>query len=209
MSSASHAAEKIETVDINKIRYTMPTVAADAIHYVMPTKETFEGAPQFHEDEWAQLEFFPKNRLPEIQKILKEYKTFEKANRTQYGWLKIYARNIARIPSVLPGIAPKKLSSDTAYKLLPAPILVTSSRPLGQVKNGFALQLGENAEIYGLTSDDGISVLGAYLAGADDMLLSRAFASLNSKYGLILVDWRQQFVIVSVAPNGNFDVWHP
>lgn len=58
----------------------MPTVAADSIDYVLPTKESFQGAPQFHEDEWAQLEFFPKARLGEIQKMLKEYKSFEAKN---------------------------------------------------------------------------------------------------------------------------------
>lgn len=209
ISSTPHAADRIETIDINKIRYTMPTVAADQIKFVVPTKESFAGAPQFHEDEWAQLEFFPKARLPEIQKLLKEYKVFEKANRTQYGWSKIYARQIARTPIAPPDISPKKLSIETQYQLLPAPILVTTSTPLGQVKDGFTLNLGTNAHLYGLANSKGIIVLAAHLAGADDMLLSHAFAALNKKYGLILVDWRQQFILVSVASNGEFSVWHP
>lgn len=209
VSSTPHAAEKIETVDINKIRYTMPTVAADEIEYVAPTKESFEGAPQFHEDEWAQLEFFSKTRLPEIQKLLKEYKVFEQAHRTQYGWSKIYARQIDRNLLASPEVLPKKISIETSYQLLPAPILVTTSKPLGQVKDGFTLKLGTNAYLYGLANGKGISVLAAHLAGADDMLLSRAFATLNKKYDLILVDWRQQLVLVSVFTNGEFNVWRP
>ncbi|NQD38578.1 hypothetical protein HPT27_16260 [Permianibacter sp. IMCC34836] len=209
MSSMPQAAEKIENVDINKIRYTMPTVAADQIEYGVPTKESFQGAPQFHEDEWAQLEFFPGSRLPEIQKLLKEYKLFEKANRTKNGWLKIYSRQITREQITPITISPMVISNETSSQLLPAPILVTASKPLGQVKDGFSLLLGTNAYLYGQVNSKGISVLGAYLAGADDMMLSRAFATLNKKHGLILVDWRQQFILISVAENGEFNVWQP
>lgn len=203
-TSAPQAATKVETVDINSIRYTMPTVAADSVEFVLPTKESFRGAPQFHEDEWAQLEFFPKSRLPEVQKMLKEFKSFERANRTQYGWNKIYARKISRSQVLSAGVSLKDLGT-----LLPAPILVTSSKPLGQVKDGFSVKLGENAYLYGLADSKGTTVLAAHLAGADDMLLTRAFTTLNTKYALILVDWRQQLVLVSVAPTGEINVWHP
>ncbi|MFM8899561.1 MAG: hypothetical protein ACKOF9_06380 [Burkholderiales bacterium] len=203
-TSAPQAAPKVETVDINSVRYSMPTVAADPIEFVLPTKESFQGAPQFHEDEWAQLEFFPKSRLSEIQKLLKEFKAFELSNRTQYGWNKIYARRISRPPVLPAGVSLKDLGA-----VLPAPILVTSSKPLGQVKNGFSVKLGENAHLYGLSDNKGTSVLAAHLAGADDMLLTRAFTTLNRKYALILVDWRQQLLLVSVAPTGEIDVWRP
>jgi hypothetical protein len=203
-SSAPQAATKVETVDINSVRYSMPTVAADSIEYALPTKESFQGAPQFHEDEWAQLEFFQKSRLPEVQKMLKEFKSFERENRTQYGWNKIYARKMSRT-SILPAVASLK----DLGTILPAPILVTSSKPLGQVKNGFSVKLGENAYLYGLTDGKGATVLAAHLAGADDMLLTRAFTTLNRKHGLILVDWRQQLVLISVTTAGEIDVWRP
>jgi len=187
----------------------MPTVAADPIEFVIPTKESFQGAPQFHEDEWGQLEFFSKARLAEIQGLLKEFKSFEKEHRTQYGWNKIFARKLPRSPILPLEASTKDVSSEVSAQLMPAPILLTASRPLGQVKDGFAIRLGTNAHLYGLSNTKGITVLGAHLAGADDMLLTKGFTQLNKRYGLILVDWRQQFVLVSVAPTGQIDVWKP
>ena len=209
VSSAIHAGQTVKMVDPKTIRFTMPTVAADDIQFVVPTKESFEGAPQFHEDEWGQLEFFPKTRLAEIQKMLKELKSFEKKNRTQYGWNDIYARKTSRSPILPLEVSIKDLSSLVSAQLKAAPILLTASRPLGQVKDGFAIKLGTNAHLYGLSNTKGITVLGAHLEGADDMLLTNAFNQLNKRYGLILVDWRQQFVLVSMAPNGQIDVWKP
>lgn len=203
-TSVSHATPRVETVDINLLRYSMPTVAGDSIEYVVPTQASFRGAPQFHEDEWAQLEFFHKSRLTEIQRILSDYKPFEKANRTQHGWNKIYSRQIVR-KQVLPSDA----SLNEIGTRLPAPILGTSSKPLGQVKNGFSIKLGEGAHLYGLSDSKGISVLAAHLAGADDMLLTKAFTILSKKHGLILVDWRQQLILVSVVPTGEIDFWRP
>ena len=91
----------------------------------------------------------------------------------------------------------------------PAPILMTSSHPLGQVKNGFSVEIGKNAYLYGLQAGERITMLGASLQGADDTILSKAFSTLNTKYGLILVDWRQQFVLVQIDKNGQFEVWRP
>jgi hypothetical protein len=204
LSSASQAAPKVETVDANSIRYSMPTIAADEIEYVLPTKESFQGAPQFHEDEWAQLEFFSKSRLLEVQQLLKKLKSFEAENRTKYGWNKIFTRHIART-----SIFANNASLNDIGKLLPAPILFTSSNPLGQVKDGFSINLGENAHLYGLKNSKGTIVLAAHLAGADDMLLTQAFTKLNQQYDLILVDWRQQFVLVSVTSTGEIDAWRP
>lgn len=45
ISYAAQSASKAEVVDIESIRYTMPTVAADLIDYVIPTKESFQDAP--------------------------------------------------------------------------------------------------------------------------------------------------------------------
>lgn len=103
----------------------------------------------------------------------------------------------------------QELTSRVLAPQLPAPILVTFSNLLGQVKDGYSLKLGENAYLYGLKSDKGITVLAAYLAGADDMLLTQAFTSLNKNYELILVDWRQKFVLTSVATTGELEVWRP
>ncbi|MCW0371157.1 hypothetical protein [Xanthomonas sacchari] len=80
--ASSAQADPVQTVDAKSIRFSMPTVAADQIDFVMPTKESFEGAPQFHEDEWRQLEFLPVARLQEIKRRLAEYKSFELGHRT-------------------------------------------------------------------------------------------------------------------------------
>lgn len=50
-NAMTHAEPPIRTIDSKSIRFTMPTVAADDIQFVMPTKESFEGALQFHEGE--------------------------------------------------------------------------------------------------------------------------------------------------------------
>jgi hypothetical protein len=209
-SSATQRAPEIETVDLSSIRYTMPTVAADAIEYVMPTKESFDGAPQFHEDAWRQLEFFPKARLGEIQQTLRELQAFEKANRTQYGWTTIFPRRVDR-SLVIPG-TPSALALALAFSasVKPAPILTTASQPLGQVKDGFSIELGPNAHLYGLSNGEGINVLAAHMqSGADNMLLSQAFSKLSQQYEVILADWRGQFILVSVATDGKIEVWHP
>ena len=209
ISSPIHADQPAELIDPKTVKFSMPTVAVDEIQYVVPTKESFQGAPQFHEDEWGQLEFFPKERLAEIRRVLKELHAFEKRNRLQYGWNDIFARKIDRSSVLPPHVSPLDVASLLSAQLKPAPILVTASRPLGQVKDGFTIGLGTNANLYGLSNPKGITVLGAHLAGADDMLLTTAFSQLNSRYGLILVDWRQQLVLVSVTSNGQIDVWKP
>jgi hypothetical protein len=205
-TAAPPTSKVVGTVPIDSIRYSMPTVALDAVDFTMPTPSSFEGAPQFHEDEWGQLEFFSGTRLDEVKEILKALKLFEASSRTQYGWNKIFQRKILRSPIEA---LPTNFSVTQGVKARPAPILTTSSRPLGQVKNGFSIELGKNAYLYGLKVDGHITVLGASLQGADDMLLADTFSNLNKKYGLILVDWRQQFVLVAVDKNGKFKIWRP
>lgn len=197
---------KVVSVPAESIRFSMPTIAMDSIEFDMPTEGSFNGAPQFHEDDWAQLEFFPGARLSEVQKLLKELKSFEAESRTQYGWKQIYRREISRTSI---GLTSADLGLELNAKILPAPILTTSSQPLGQVRHGYSLELGKNAYLYGLQGNGQITVLGVSLQGADDMLLSNAFLQLNQRHGLILVDWRQQFVLTSVSSNGQFELWRP
>jgi hypothetical protein len=45
--------------------------------------------------------------------------------------------------------------------------------------------------------------------GGEDLKLTQAFAQLSKVYKLILVDWRSQLLLVSVAPSGDVDVWRP
>jgi hypothetical protein len=209
IASSSQAAP-VQTVDTKSIRFSMPTVAADQIDFVMPSKESFEGAPQFHEDEWRQLEFFPVARLQEIKQRLSDYKSFEQAHRTQYGWTEIYARRLVPSEVVAGSDAVVRVNSVVGAKLAPAPVLTTASRPLGQVAGGFTLSMGGGVFLYGLAREGEVVALGAMVErGGEDLKLTQAFAQLNKAYKLILVDWRSQLLLVSLAPSGDVDVWRP
>jgi hypothetical protein len=126
--------------DTTSIHYSMPTVAADSITFVMPTQATFEGAPQFHEDDWCQIEFLPVDGLKEIQTTLAEYKVFEQAHRLQNGWTQIFARKLDRSPLIKGADAVRQLAGLFGTARINAPILTTASRPLGQVDGGFRHQ---------------------------------------------------------------------
>ncbi|UMR31401.1 hypothetical protein MJ904_03955 [Massilia sp. MB5] len=193
-------------VPVDSIRFSMPTIASDAIEFETPTASSFEGSPQFHEDEWGQLEFFAEERLSEVQEVLRELKSFEAEHRTQQGWTQIYGREINRAAM---GVSVLDIEQELNANPLPAPILTTASHLLGHVKQGFSLKLGTNAYLYGLQQNEHVTVLGASLQGADDRLLTSAFFKLNKKFGLILVDWRQQFVLAGVDDNGQFKLWRP
>jgi hypothetical protein len=195
------------TVDPETIRFSMPTVAAEDIKFVMPTRETFEGAPQFHEDDWRQVEFFPSSRLSEIKTRLTEHKSFEAKHRTKYGWTEIYARRLPRVP-VLGSSGIADLAGLLSATKLPAPILTTASRPLGQVMDGFTLRLSNSVFLYGLSDGEGVMSLAALVDG-DDSSLTKAFLTLNKKYQFMLVDWRAQMLLVSTTSNGQINVWRP
>src|SRR5438128_5406090 len=175
-SAMTDAEPPVQTIDPRSIKSSMPTVAADDIQFVAPTKESIEGVPQFHEDEWCQLEFFPKRRLAEIQRLLTEYKAFERKHRVQYGWDEIYARRIPRSAIVPGGDAQNVIAKTIRAAVRPAPVLTITSSPLGQVKDGFTLELPGSVFLYGLQIPQGVSVLGAMVAhGGDNSQLVKAF----------------------------------
>lgn len=207
---AGYTGEKSATVDADSIRYSMPTVAADSLNFVVPTKETFEGAPQFHEDEWCQLEFFPKERLSEVKKHLTEFKSFEEKNREQYGWKNIYPRRISRNIALGTYGKIRAVASLLNAPTGPAPILFTASNPLGQVGEGFTIPIGSSVFLYGASHGQEITSLGAIVeTGGDDQQLMAAFHTLNDKYQYVLVDWRSQFILVGTASNGKIELWRP
>jgi hypothetical protein len=210
LRASSDAASPSTSIDVKSIRYSEPTVAADAIAFVMPTRETFEDAPQFHEDAWCQIEFFAASRLPEIKTRLTELESFEKRHRTRYGWTDIYARRLERTPMTGGPDALSRLEEALPGKRLPSPILTTTSQPLGQVKDGFTLRLGDTGIVYGIATNEGLVSLGAMVEpGGDDAMLTKAFVALNQKFQFSLVDWRTRMVLVSVDPVGDVRVWRP
>jgi len=210
IASAASAEPQVSTVDPRTVRFSMPTVAAEDIQFVMPSPQTFEGAPQFHEDEWCQSEFFPASRIAEMKARLTEYKAFEQRHRASNGWTEIYARRIARSPVLSGGKAVVELQELLKASILPAPILTTAARPLGQVGSGYTLRLEGSVLLYGISGESGLESLGAIVGGGgDDQQLMRAFTTLNKKYKLVLVDWRQQFLLVEANSAGKIDIWRP
>jgi len=199
-----------QMIDPRALHYTMPTVAADELQFGVPTADSFAGAPQFHEDEWRQIEFFPRSRLPEIQKRLTEYKAFERAHRSNAGWSQIYSRRIAPQLVVSSPTAVEDAAAVIGGKPGNSPILHIASRPLGQVQSGFSIEISPDVFLYGLKEDQGITALGAIaFSGADDKALTNAFMALSPADHLMLVDWRAQQVLVSATPGGKVEVWRP
>ncbi|WP_436134327.1 hypothetical protein [Acidovorax sp. LjRoot129] len=209
IGTAATAASPVSTMSSKAINFTLPTVAADELQFEIPTGKTFEGAPQFHEDEWRQVEFYPVARLAEIQKRLKEFKAFEKDNRIQYGWKNIYARKIASAP-VLGTAGSTELSGLMQRPIKPAPILTTSSAPIGQVKDGFTIRVAESVFLYGIANASSVTSLAAMVErGGDDLALTSAFTRINEKYKVMLVDWRGQMLLTGAGPDGGIQVWRP
>lgn len=138
--------------------------------------------------------------------MLAELKPFEAANRIEEVWKQIYIRDLPASP--IAGLAPD-FGKEFAFKPVPAPILTTSTQPLGQVRCGFSMEIGPNAWLYGVEQEGAVTVLGASIQGGDDMLLVHAFSKLNQRHGLILVDWFQQCVLVSADSDGQLEIWQP
>jgi hypothetical protein len=90
-------------VDPNSILFTVPTISNDLAPLEPVEGETRESDFAFHKVEWSQIEFFPKGRLVTMQSILRTYKPFEAANRTEHAWRNVYAREIDRA-AVIPDI---------------------------------------------------------------------------------------------------------
>ncbi len=199
--------EKMKTINTDKILYSMPTISGDDISYIMPTHKSFIDAPQFHEDEWCQVQFFHKNQLEKIKKLLIKYKKFEIKHRTKYGWSDIYVR---KINSDNLHLSLEELSKILLSKVTPSPILTTSSKPLGQVKNGFSIRVEKGVLLYGIQENDSIKSLGTILeSDSYKISLTKIFTKLNKEKSLILVDWRNQNILFSTDENGKINIWHP
>lgn len=207
----THAAEpRIETIDPASILFSIPTLsntlppleAADRNH---GTDDVF-----FHEDDWRQLEFFPAGRVIEVQTMLTALKAFSTEHREASGWKRIYVRELETVPVVAGQDAMRALADLLDATPGPAPILHASNAISGRVGAGFTLHVGGNIQLYGYTDANGIPVLGASVgADPDDTRLTDTFVMLNRAYGLVLVDWQQQFMLLSQENDGNLRVWQP
>ena len=113
------------------------------------------------QDDWSQVEFFPKARLTELKRVMAEYKQFEQANRVQNGWRKPYVRKIERSPIVQGALVVKQLETTLAAKAGSAPRLSSAGTVYGRVKDSFTLPLGGNVVLYGRAVGQSVLVLGA------------------------------------------------
>lgn len=190
--------------------FSLPTFSEDLPPLFPLEKQPESDAVVFHEDDWSQLEFFPKNQLSEIQRILKEYKPFELANRMEQGWRKAYARKVKRVPVISEEEPVELLEALLGVKAGGAPILISAEEDANVVKGGFTFSLSGDVVLYGYTSGRDVPVLAAILGEEpDDETLVQAFLTLHASHGLILVDWEQQLVMLAVDEDGQIEVWEP
>jgi hypothetical protein len=210
VAGIAQAQPKVQMLNPKTILFTTPTISNDLAQLEPVHREPSSVDFVFHEDEWSQVEFFPRSQLGEVQRLLKDYKPFERAQRVQHGWREVYVRKVRRVPVLSGSDATHQLEVLLGAKAGTAPMLLSSGSVSGIVKNGFSLPIGGNVTLYGYRDAQGIPILGAIIGrNPDDTKLTKAFMKLNSDQGLILVDWRAQLVLVSVSPSGQIETWQP
>jgi hypothetical protein len=197
-------------LDPQTILFSIPTISND-LAPMEPVLQRPEASCHFiNEDDWSQVEFFPKSQLAEVQRMLRDYKQFEAAHRLEHGWKKAYIRDIARHAVIANPKALDRLVMKIGAQAGPAAIIFSGNSIVGRVANGFTIPLGGNVVLYGYETSAGIEVLGASVGSdPDDRKLTEVFAKLNRDEGLILVDWVQQLVLVSVGHDGQIGVFRP
>lgn len=103
-----------------------------------------------------------------------------------------------------------RVAIDLAGVRGPAPTISSGGRVMGIVSGGFTVTLPGGLILYGVTSAGKISVLSAHVPNDQaNVPLAEAFAKLNTSLGLLLVDWRSQFVLMSLADDGGINIWRP
>lgn len=197
-------------VDPKQILFTIPTLSDDHAPLEPLREKPSDKDFAFHEDEWCQIEFFPRCQLATIQQLLKEYKQFEQAHRVQQGWSQVYLRKIPRVPVVSAARPLEKLEGQLHLNIGSAPILFTYSAISGRVKHGFTISLGGNITLYGYVDDEKIPVLGVSVGSdPENSRLIDAFMNLHASDGLLLVDWRAQLLIMEARSVSEVEVWQP
>ncbi|MBI1210855.1 MAG: hypothetical protein GC190_05290 [Alphaproteobacteria bacterium] len=208
--AGSPPSSRVTKIDPKKMLFSVPTIANDLAALDPIDKPPGRSDVVLGEDDWAQLEFYPRNAQPAIQDQLTKLKAFEAANRKSVGWKNVFVRKIERQPIITIANPLKHLEAIVG---VPAggPAYITSSNTIaGRVRRGFTFDLGGNIQLYGYAADDGIPVLAASVgAKADNMRLASAFMKLHKSDGVMLVDWRAQLLLVGVSTDGNIETWKP
>jgi hypothetical protein len=198
------------TMNPQDILFSTPTIAND----MAPLEETDLPTADdvvFHEDDWRQVEFFPRARASEMQEKLTELKAFEAANRAQSGWRRVYVRTLVDTPVISGPLAIDRLARTLGAPVGGAPLLFQSPNILvGRISNGFSVPVGDGVSLYGFSNASGIAVLGADLRpGSDHGRLSDVFRTLSRSDDLVLVDWRSQMMLLSLTSDGQLLIWEP
>ena len=212
LGSPAFAEQTPQTMDPNKILFTVSTLSNDAAP-VTPLKGK-AGATDavFHEDDWRQIEFFPASREQEIRQALMALAAFEREQKVPGGgWKKVYVRKLPAQPVVIGAAALGTLAKDLGVAVKPGPVVNQGPDTiLGRVAHGFSLPVGRGVALYGFSDASGVPVLGAHVEeGAEDDALTNAFVKLNAKHHLILVDWRAHLLLSGIAKDGSFISWRP
>lgn len=202
--------QEVQTLDPSKILFSVPTIADD----LGPVEKVDLPLPDntftLHEDDWCLVEFHSATHLHELKRMLTEYKAFEAKNRTSSGWKNVYVRRMERTPVIVGSGGLERLSSLLGTTADDAPVLHSTTALTGRVRQGFSMTLGGNIRLYGYVSNEGLPVLAASVGEhPDDHVLTSAFAKLHKEAGLILVDWKNQFILVGVSDGGQIEIWKP
>lgn len=97
-AQSAEAGRAPQMMDPDNILFSTPTIANDLPTLDPLTEPPGAGVFALHEDEWTQSEFLPKAMLPEVRRMLSEFKAFEAQNRAGPGWRNIYVRELNRAP---------------------------------------------------------------------------------------------------------------
>ena len=200
-----------DNIDPRTVLFSIPTITRDLAETVAAERPPVESDVVFHEDDWRQIEFYPRNYLADVQEIMNELHDFEQKHRKEGGWDEIYLR------------APKPLvllkGDDTANRLCRmldivdgkyGDLYLYASDTVNRVVNGFSLAVGGDIALYGVRTDEGVSALGAVVGEKPDhTILTTAFQKINRSEAAVLVDWRAQMILLDTTRNGQIRIWRP
>lgn len=204
------ATPKVQTIDPKSLLFTLSTISDDLPRTISIGLTEAKSRLSIGEDDWAQVQFFPKSMESEVKRMLKELKDFERKNRVGIGWKNVYVRKLNHASLIIGVDASTKVAATTGSMLQKPPVLIAVGQLVGEVKDGFTVPLGGNIALYGVVSPTGVSSLAASVGEKpDDVKLTQAFSKLNAAYGLILVDWRSMLLLLGTSARGQIDVWQP
>ncbi len=210
ISAGAQAQPAVQMIDPKTIMFTTPTLSNELADLEPLGRQPSNEDLVFHEDEWAQIEFLRADQLPVIKKTLGDFKSFELAHRVKHGWSEVFVRHFPRETLIAGDSAIQHLQQVLGVASGPGAVLFSSNTVNGRVKGGASFRLGGNVALYTSPGPNGVQILGANVGrNPDDSKLLSAFAKLSASDHLVLVDWRQQLVLIATTRDGQVDVWRP